>query len=81
MLKDEVLKAFPASEFRKYQKEVLEKMAEYNDLVPLHNPPYIRAVRIFQTMFPDLPLVGLFEPAFHVSIPDYAVGRTEPGQQ
>jgi len=53
-------------------EEILEKMAEYTDLVPLHNPPYIKAIRIFQKMFPDLPLVGLFEPAFHVSIPDYA---------
>ena len=53
-------------------EEVLEKMAEYNDLVPVHNPPYIKAIRIFRKMFPDLPLVGLFEPAFHVSIPDYA---------
>jgi acetate kinase len=51
---------------------ILEKMAEYNDLVPLHNPPYIKAIRIFQKLYPDMPLVGLFEPAFHVSIPDYA---------
>jgi len=53
-------------------EEILEKMAEYNDLVPVHNPPYIKAIRIFRKMFPDLPLVGLFEPAFHATIPDYA---------
>ncbi|MFH1009059.1 MAG: acetate/propionate family kinase [Candidatus Latescibacterota bacterium] len=52
--------------------EILEKMAEYNDLVPLHNPPYIKAIGIFQKLFPGLPLVGLFEPAFHAGIPDYA---------
>lgn len=53
-------------------EDVLKRMAEYNDLVPAHNPPYIKAIEIFREMFPDLPLVGLFEPAFHVTVPDYA---------
>jgi acetate kinase len=53
-------------------EEVLQRMADYNDLAPAHNPPYIQAVRIFREMYPDLPLVGLFETAFHTTIPDYA---------
>jgi len=53
-------------------EDILQRMAEYNDLAPAHNPPYIQAIRVFQSLYPNLPLVGLFEPAFHVSIPDYA---------
>ncbi len=52
--------------------DILDRMAEYNDLAPAHNPPYIRAIRIFQEIAPEVPLVGVFEPAFHDSIPDYA---------
>jgi acetate kinase len=53
-------------------EETLQRMADYNDLAPAHNPPYIQAVRIFHDLYPDLPLVGLFETAFHTTIPDYA---------
>jgi acetate kinase len=53
-------------------EDVLARMAEYNDLAPAHNPPYIEAIRIFRDIEPDLRLVGLFEPAFHTTIPDYA---------
>jgi len=52
--------------------EVLGRMADYNDLAPAHNPPYIRAIRIFRDAAPGVPLVGVFEPAFHATIPDYA---------
>jgi acetate kinase len=53
-------------------EDILERMADYNDLAPAHNPPYIQAIRIFGDLYPDLPLIGLFEPAFHVTLPDYA---------
>lgn len=52
--------------------DVLDRMADYNDLAPAHNPPYIRAIRIFREVAPGVPLVGVFEPAFHATIPDYA---------
>ncbi len=52
--------------------DILQRMADYNDLAPAHNPPYIQAIRIFQDLYPDLPLVGLFEAAFHTTLPDYA---------
>jgi len=51
---------------------VIEAMEEYIPLAPAHNPPYIEAFRIFQELLPDKPLVGVFEPAFHKTIPDYA---------
>jgi acetate kinase len=53
-------------------EDILQRMADYNDLAPAHNPPYIQAIRIFAELYPNLPLVGLFEPAFHTTLPDYA---------
>lgn len=53
-------------------EDILQRMADYNDLAPAHNPPYIQAIRIFADLYPNLPLIGLFEPAFHTTIPDYA---------
>ena len=52
--------------------DVLQRMAEYNDLAPAHNPPYIEAIQIFREVEPDLKLIGLFESAFHATIPDFA---------
>ena len=51
---------------------VIEAMEEYLFLAPAHNPPYIEAFRIFRALLPGRPLVGVFEPAFHSTIPDYA---------
>jgi acetate kinase len=51
---------------------VIQAMEEYTPLAPAHNPPYIEAFRIFQELLPNKPLVGVFEPAFHRTIPEYA---------
>ena len=51
---------------------VLKGMEEYTILAPAHNPPYINAIRLFREAMPDTPLIGLFEPAFHTTVPDYA---------
>ena len=53
-------------------EDVLERMAAYNELAPAHNPPYIQAIRIFRDLEKGLKLIGLFEAAFHTTIPDYA---------
>lgn len=52
--------------------EVLQAMEDYIFLAPAHNPPYIEAFRIFRQLLPDKTLVGVFEAAFHKTIPDYA---------
>lgn len=51
---------------------VLQAMDDYVFLAPAHNPPYIKAIRLFRELLPKTPLIGLFEPAFHRSVPDYA---------
>jgi acetate kinase len=53
-------------------EEVISAMEEYLPLAPAHNPPYIKAFRIFQQLLPGKPLIGVFEPAFHKTIPDFA---------
>jgi acetate kinase len=59
-------------ECRLLDDAVLQAMEEYNFLAPAHNPPYIKAIRIFAKLIPQVPRVGLFEPAFHRHIPDHA---------
>jgi acetate kinase len=52
--------------------DVLEAMESYCDLAPAHNPPYLTAIRMFRELLPKTPLVGVFEPGFHTTIPEYA---------
>ncbi|MBN1999748.1 acetate/propionate family kinase [candidate division KSB1 bacterium] len=51
-------------------ENVLQAMEDYTFLAPAHNPPYIKAIRIFQKY--NISLVALFEPAFHTHIPENA---------
>ena len=52
--------------------DVLQAMEDYCDLAPAHNPPYLTAIYMFQDLLTDVPLVGVFEPGFHIHAPDYA---------
>lgn len=50
-------------------ERVLEAMAVFNGIAPAHNPPYITGIRLFAKRMPGVPLVGLFETAFHQFAP------------
>jgi len=52
--------------------EVIEKMEECIELAPLHNPPNIMGVKIMEMELPGKPQVGVFDTAFHQTMPDYA---------
>lgn len=52
--------------------DVLHAMEDYCDLAPAHNPPYLSAIYMFKELLPDMKLVGVFEPGFHIDAPDYA---------
>lgn len=54
------------------EEPVLKAMEDFFFLAPAHNPPYVKAIRMFKELLPDTPLIGLFEPAFHLTMPDYA---------
>ncbi len=52
--------------------EVMEAFAACNDLAPLHNPANIKGVNAVTALLPNIPQVGVFDTAFHQSMPDYA---------
>lgn len=56
LLTDEVLKAFEAC----------------TDLAPLHNPANLKGVHAVQELMPGLPQVGVFDTAFHQTMPKEA---------
>ncbi len=53
-------------------EDVLQAMADFNSVAPAHNPPYIAAIRQFQTLMPGTPMIGSFETAFHANMPPEA---------
>ncbi len=53
-------------------KDVLDAFAACNDLAPLHNPANLKGVHAVSALLPDLPQVGVFDTAFHQTMPDYA---------
>jgi acetate kinase len=52
--------------------EVLEVFQSCNDLAPLHNPANMKGVNAVSELMPGLPQVGVFDTAFHQTMPDYA---------
>ena len=57
---------------------VLAELDDYSIVVPAHNPPYIKAIRQFKELLPQIPLVAVFETAFHKDMPDYAFIYSTP---
>ena len=53
-------------------KEVLDAFAACNDLAPLHNPANLKGVNAVSAILPNVPQVGVFDTAFHQTMPDYA---------
>jgi acetate kinase len=51
-------------------ERVLQAMTDYNGLAPAHNPPYITGIKLFAQRMPNVPLIGLFETAFHQFAPE-----------
>ena len=45
-------------------------MEAFTGLAPAHNPPYIAGIRLFAKRMPAVPLVALFETAFHQWAPE-----------
>ena len=52
--------------------EVLKVFEECSELAPLHNPANLKGVRAVAELMPHLPQVGVFDTAFHQTMPDYA---------
>lgn len=52
--------------------EVLRDFVVCNDLAPLHNPANMKGVDAVKAIAPNMPQVGVFDTAFHQTMPDYA---------
>jgi len=50
--------------------DLLAAMEEFNAVLPAHNPPYVRAMRMLKQELPEIPLVAAFETGFHQNIPN-----------
>ncbi len=53
-------------------EDVIAALETSTPLAPMHNPAYIAAIRAFQELLPEMPLVAVFETWFHQTVPDYA---------
>ncbi|MDR1004136.1 MAG: acetate kinase [Prevotellaceae bacterium] len=52
--------------------EVLEAFRACNDLAPLHNPANLKGVNAIASILPDVPQIGVFDTAFHQTMPKHA---------
>ena len=52
--------------------EVKKAVAECNDLAPLHNPANLIGVEACEKLMPNTPMVGVFDTAFHQTMPEKA---------
>ena len=52
--------------------EVIDVIESLTDLAPLHNPANLTGIRAFKELMPDVPMVGVFDTAFHQTMPKEA---------
>lgn len=53
-------------------EEVIAAVTECNDLAPLHNPANLIGIRACQELMPGVPQAGVFDTAFHQTMPEEA---------
>lgn len=58
--------------------EVLRGMEEYMVVAPAHNRHYLAAIRTFKEILPQVPMVGVFETAFHQTLAPEAYVYSAP---
>ena len=52
--------------------EVMKAIEDCNDLAPLHNPANLIGINACRKLMPDTPMVGVFDTAFHQTMPERA---------
>ena len=52
--------------------EAMAAIEECNDLAPLHNPANLIGIRACQELMPNVPMVAVFDTAFHQTMPEEA---------
>ncbi|MEJ5303999.1 MAG: acetate kinase [Bacteroidales bacterium] len=52
--------------------EVIQALEECIDLAPLHNPPNLEGIYAITRLLPEVPQAGVFDTAFHQTMPEYS---------
>ncbi|HHX23662.1 MAG TPA: acetate kinase [Thermoanaerobacterales bacterium] len=52
--------------------EVMDVLKECVSIAPLHNPPNIIGIEAARELLPNVPMVGVFDTAFHQTMPKHA---------
>ena len=52
--------------------EMIKAVEECNDLAPLHNPANLIGIEACKKLMPNTPMVGVFDTAFHQTMPEEA---------
>ena len=52
--------------------EVISVMEDCVDLAPLHNPPNLKGIYSIKELLPNVPQAGVFDTAFHQTMPAYS---------
>jgi acetate kinase len=50
--------------------DVISKIVETSELAPLHNPANLTGIYAFQEILPNVPMVAVFDTAFHQTMPN-----------
>jgi len=53
-------------------KDVKKTIEECIELAPLHNPPNLVGIEACEKIMPNIPMVAVFDTAFHQTLPKYA---------
>ena len=53
----------------KITEEVITEIEKCSDLAPLHNPAAVLGIRACQKIAPNIPMIAVFDTAFHQTIP------------
>jgi acetate kinase len=53
-------------------EQVIQKIEEFSNLAPLHNPANLKGIYAMQSLLPQTPQVATFDTAFHQTMPEYA---------
>ncbi len=51
--------------------EVVNALEKSTELAPLHNPPNLKGIYAMTALLPDIPQVGVFDTAFHQTMPEH----------
>ena len=58
--------------------KVIAALEKNVELAPLHNPPNLEGIYTMQRLLPEVPQVGVFDTAFHQTMPEYVYQYAVP---